>query len=132
MESTSEPARKITLLLAASPGLWRNSFESYLRALPQLEVLITSNTPVDVMAALHRHGVQTLVVEMTCWGAELPGTVAALARAQTTLNILVIANTQPEYRAARNAGLPFVWLKSILPELLDPFLFAGLASPRSV
>lgn len=132
MESTSAPAPKVTLLLAASPGLWRNSFASYLRALPQLEVLIASNTPVEVKAALEHHEVQILVVEMTRWGAELPETVTALARGQTALTIIVIANTQPEYRAARDAGLHFVWLKPILPEPLDPFLFAGLASPQTV
>lgn len=119
---TARAGQTITLLVA-QPGLWRNSFEAYLRALPQLVVSAVCPELNAALIYLQHAAVDTLVLEAAVCGADLPTAIAALKSAAPNLNLILIVDTLADYRAAEASYPDRVLLKPLLPQPLDVALF---------
>lgn len=116
-------ASQIVALLVARPGLWRNAFESYLRALPQLKVGAVCNDLNAALRYVQHMPVHTVVLEVAVCDADLSSAAAALTRIAPTLNLIFIVETLADYQAAQASCSDRVWLKPLLPQPLDIALF---------
>lgn len=114
---------KVTLLLAARPGHWRNALEAYLRAMPQLEVIVASELSGDLPALLASQQVQTLVLEGAMYRNNQAQLLAELHGKADRLHTVIIADTLHEYQAALEAGIDAVLMKAALPNPIDPDYF---------
>lgn len=125
------PAGQAVMLLVARPGLWRNAFESYLRAQPEVVLAAVYG---DLSAALDHMRCtpwQTLVLDAAVCDADLSAVAATLKSITPPPNLILIVETLADYQAAQVSYPDRVWLKSLLPQPLDMALFARTPpSPR--
>lgn len=116
---------KVTTLLAAHPGIWRNAFEAYLKAMPELEVTARVNDLSETMQILKAHPSETLVLEAGLCNPDLASVLADLKNTFPGMRIIVISDTLPQYQVALAAEIGWVLVKSMLPDPLAPDIFTG-------
>lgn len=122
LSPTASAGQTVTLLVAR-PSLWRNSFEAYLRALPQLMVGAVCTDLNAALSHLQHAPVQTLVLEVAACEADLSTTIATLKSIIPALNLILIVETLADYLAAEASYPDRVLLKPLLPQPLDVALF---------
>lgn len=118
----SHPRRKTRLLLAARAGLWRNALESFLKAMPELEVHAEVENLGEMEMFLDQHPTETLLLEAALCGDCLTQTLASLFHLRPDLNLIVITDTSAQYRAAETAGAGRILMKSMLHQQLEKAL----------
>jgi len=106
---------RILTLIAAKPGLMRDSLLAFLRAISEIEIGVVVSASEAVVSTVRRHRAHTLIMDATLSEeASLLQLVRLLKAERPALNCVVLANSLRQQRAFLSAGTDHVLLKGHL------------------
>ena len=121
---------KITLaLIIAKPGHLRNSLQSLLRTIPQIEILAESNDPSILLKINDEISPELILLEAalldeTDWSA-----IKKIKAEWPDIKVLVLTDNDQQGQAAREAGADFYLLKGFpateLVQVIETSLIHG-------
>lgn len=117
----------IWTLVAARPGLMRDSLVTFLRATPGVEVLDLVDDPAAALEAAGRHRLDALVMDADLSEEALLAVVQQLNTELPALNSVVLVDSVRQQRVFLAAGAHHALLKGCLDERLRAAVCGGVA-----
>lgn len=116
---------KVKILLIARAGLWRNSFETFLRSFSNFEVRVTNETLGGLIQKGELRYEDIILYEAAYSGENLKEDLAMLLKAKRPETFVVIADNSAQAKIVAEAGAGEVWMKSMLFELFHGEVLIG-------
>ncbi len=107
---------RVRVVIAAPPGLMRNSLQSLLRAMPQVNVIALTETLETVRAMIDARTVDCIFLDAEI--AEAHDAQWTRVTTQACVHCLLLAASTQQADALRAQGMPHVVLKNYLDENL--------------
>ena len=111
----SQPLIQVCAVIAAPPGLMRNSLQSLLRAIPQVSVIALTDTLENVPQLLNAQRVDFLLLDADLAEHNVAGLARSVHETGDT-GCLVLASSQTQERALLAQGAPHVVIRNFLDE----------------
>lgn len=111
--------RRVLVLIAAKPGLLRDSLLAFLRATLRIEIVAQVDEPGATLEAVRCHQPHTLVVDADLTQDALLALIRQLRAEQPSLNCVVLVNGLGQQRTFLAAGVDHALLKGFLDDRLN-------------
>ncbi len=115
-----------TVYLVARAGLWRTALESFLNAIPGLDVKVETGDLEGLPERLAEGAPQALLLEAELCGSRLTQLLEQIHAKFPEVHLIVLADTAVQYRLAESTGIGHVLMKSMLHHRLDTLLITHL------
>lgn len=112
----SQSLIQVCAVIAAPPGLMRNSLQSLLRAMPQVSVIALADDLNSVSQMLDARRVDFILLDADLEEQRVAEMAHALHQKQVGTGCLVLASSQVQERALLAQGAPHVVIKNFLDE----------------
>ncbi|MBI5304392.1 MAG: response regulator transcription factor [Chloroflexi bacterium] len=125
MSSTKQPA---IVLVAAKPGIMRNSLQSYLRTIPHIHDIVLAD---DALAAFHvicSHKLTLVIVDADLSESEMLGLVYQARTEKPHIQIVALVENMRQRQLCLSAGANHALLKGFLDEQLRQAILSDLES----
>ena len=124
-------AQKIPTLIAARPGLLRNSLLTFLHGLPLVEILGPVDSPADALLALRTGLPQVLIVDADLLAGGLVELLRQVRLDCPGITSIALVNTVAQQRQLLKVGAGHALLKGFLDNRLEQAVLGYMPPART-
>lgn len=118
------------VMIAAKPGIMRNSLQSYLRTIPNLHDIALADDATSAMQMVCAQNPRVLIVDADLSEAELLGLVQQARHEKPQLRIVALVDNMRQRDLCLSAGANHALLKGFLDDQLRQAVLNNLGKPE--
>ncbi len=113
-----ENTKTVRVMIAAKPGIMRNSLLSYLRTISNVQIIALADDAEAALRIIHETQPQILVVDSDLSEERVLSLIQKINAGQAKLKMIVLVDSIRQQERCLNLGVRHVLLKGFLDEQL--------------
>jgi len=119
------------VMIAAKPGIMRNSLQAYLRTLNVVQDILLADDAIDAFRMVCAHDLGLMIVDADLSESEMLGLVRQTHVEKPAMRIVALVTSLRQRQMCLTAGADYGLLKGFLDEHLGQIVMSTLPTPQS-